>query len=255
MNRSSNGNSGNGRAKRTWARRVHRWLGLSVLLFVLLLSTTGIALNHTSAWRLDEIYVGWPWLLAAYGIDAPDPSASFAAGEHRVTLLGGRLYLDGRELARGFEALAGAAATEELLVIAAGAEVFLLTSAGELVERMDLSAALPAGISTVGLADGRVVVQSGDALFRFDESLVDLHAAPPTRASRVRWSTASTVPADELARIEDLYRGRGMTLERVLVDLHSGRIVTRFGAWLMDFVAVLLIVLSFTGLTMWRRRK
>lgn len=255
MHRSSTGNNGNGAAKRTWVRRVHRWFGLTALVFVLLLSATGIALNHSSAWRLDDTYVVWPGLLAAYGIEAPDPSASFAGGAHRVTLMGGRLYFDGRELARGIESLAGMVATEQLLVAAAGAEVFLLARSGDLVERMDVAAALPRAISAVGLADGRVVVQSGDALFRFDENLLNLEAASPPDTSSVRWSTSSAVPPDELARLEDLYRGRGVTLERVLVDLHSGRIFTRFGALLMDLVAVLLITLSVTGLMMWRRRK
>lgn len=254
MNRPSNGINGGAAARRTWFRRVHRWSGLAALLFVLLLSASGIALNHTSAWRLNERYVAWPWLLDAYGIEAPPPAASFAEGKHRATLLGGRLYLDNRELARGIERLTGMAATEGLLVVAAGTEVFLLTASGELVERMDVTAALPAFITAVGEADGRVAVQSGNTLFRFDENLMSLQAAPRSQHSSIRWSTSSAVPADELARLEDLYRGRGITVERVLVDLHSGRIFTRVGPLLMDLVAVLLIGLSVTGLMMWLRR-
>ena len=254
MNRSSSGNNGRAPGKRTWTRRAHRWFGLAALVFVLLLSTTGIALNHTSAWHLDDTYVGWPWLLDAYGIDAPRPSASFAAGEHRATLLGGRLYVDGRELARDIETLAGIAATGESLAVATGTEVFLFAESGDLVERMDLSTALPAPIAAMGLVNGEVAVQSGSALFRFDRNLLNLQSAAAVPEDTVRWSAPSAVPPEKSARLQDLYRGRGITVERVLADLHSGRIFTRFGPLLMDLVAVLLIGLSITGLMMWLRR-
>lgn len=52
MNRSS---TNNGAAARTWVRRLHRWAGVVALVFVLLLAATGIALNHTDEWRLDQI--------------------------------------------------------------------------------------------------------------------------------------------------------------------------------------------------------
>ena len=254
MNRSSNRNS-NGVARATWLRRVHRWIGLTALVFVLLLATTGIALNHTSAWRLDETWVDWAWLLHAYGIDAPRPTISFAADGTRATLLGGRLYVDGREVARSIETLVGLAATGERVVVAAGNEVFLLTASGDLVERMDLASVLPAAITEVGLAEGHVVLRTGAGLFRFDDELLNVQPAPDLRQNGVQWSEQSAVPADESARLQNLYRGRGVTVERLLADLHSGRIVPRFGALLMDLVAVLLIGLGITGLLMWLRRR
>lgn len=254
MNRSRNRNNGRAAGKRTWTRRVHRWSGLAAAVFVLLLSVTGVALNHSSAWHLDDTYVAWPWLLDAYGIEAPRPSASFAVGEHRATLLGGRLYFDGRELAKGIETLAGIAATGRLSAVAAGREVFLLAESGELVERMDLAAALPAPIAALGVVDGRVALRSGDALFRFDENLLNLEAAATLQGDTVHWSAPSAVPPKKLARLRDLYRGRGITVERLLADLHSGRLFTRFGPLLMDLVAALLIGLAITGLMMWLRR-
>ena len=254
MNRSPSGNNGGAPARRAWLRRVHRWFGLVALLFVLLLSATGIALNHTSAWQLDERYLRWSWLLDAYGIDAPEPTASFAAGEHRATLLGKRLYMDGRELARGIEMLAGTVATGEFVVVATGYDVFVLTATGELVERVSLDETLPATIAAVGIAGDRVILQSGSAVFRFDEQLVQPEPWTADVPAGVRWSVSTPPAPGEIAAIEDLYRGRGVTVERLLTDVHSGRVFARFGPLFMDAVAVLLILLSLTGLLMWMRR-
>jgi hypothetical protein len=42
--------------------------------------------------------------------------------------------------------------------------------------------------------------------------------------------------------------------ERVLFDVHSGRLFGRYGPWLMDIMAVLFVVLAVSGLVMARRR-
>ena len=47
------------------------------------------------------------------------------------------------------------------------------------------------------------------------------------------------------------YRGRGLTVERVLADVHSGRIFARAGTLIMDAVAVFMIVLSLSGFVLW----
>lgn len=254
MNRSRTRSNGGALARWAWLRRVHRWVGLVALLFVLLLSVTGIALNHTTVWQLDERYVRWSWLLVAYGIDAPPPAASFADDGHRATLLGRRLYFDDRELARDVDELKGAVATGELAVVATGSVVFILTASGDLVERMDLAETLPAAIAALGLADERVIVRSGDALFRFDDALLNVEPWSGDAAGRVAWSTATPIGEDDLASIQALYRGRGVTVERLLTDLHSGRLFTRFGTLLMDAAAALLILVSLTGLLMWMQR-
>jgi hypothetical protein len=241
-------------AKRSWVRRLHRWLGITALAFVLLLATTGIALNHGDAWRLDERYLDWGWVLAAYGMNAPAPDASFADGGHRATLLGGRLYFNGVEIARDVASLAGVVYAGEIVVVAVDTEAFLLTPDGALVERMALDGRLSAAIEALGRAGQRVVLSSGGKLWRFDAALANVEPWPESAAADVRWSAATPVAADQLAAIRDLYRGRGVSVERLLADLHSGRIFTRLGALVMDAVGVLLILLALTGLVLWRPR-
>jgi hypothetical protein len=46
-------------------------------------------------------------------------------------------------------------------------------------------------------------------------------------------------------RLVETYRGKGLPLERVLLDIHSGRIL---GAWGVDAVSVLFLGLVLTGL-------
>ena len=54
--------------------------------------------------------------------------------------------------------------------------------------------------------------------------------------------------------ISQAYLGEGLPLERILLDLHSGRLFGKIGVYVMDSAAVLMIVLTVTGLLIWIRR-
>ncbi|HSM29195.1 MAG TPA: PepSY domain-containing protein [Woeseiaceae bacterium] len=236
---------------RIWLRRGHRWLGVVLVFFVLLLAISGIALNHAEAWGLDRRYLGWSWLLDAYGIEAPPPSASFADGGHRATLLGGHLYFDGVDIARDVEALSGLAVLDPLALVATSDRAFILTTSGKLVQSIDVAAELPSAVARVGRAGGVAVMESGGRLYRSDPEITVFEPWEAAPQERIWWSSATSPGAADLEVLQRLYRGRGLTVERVLADLHSGRILAIFGTLLMDLVAVCMIVLSLSGLIMW----
>lgn len=241
-------------AKR-WIRRCHRWIGVGVSLFLLLLATTGIALNHVDDWRLDQRYIDWPWLLDAYGVHAPEPAASFADLEHRVTLIAGRLYFDGRPVADETSALTGLVVAGAMAVAGLDDAVLVMTTSGEIVEYIDLSSQLDVPIDRIGKLGNAVVIESGGTLLISDADITGF-AAPPilSQEEPLVWSRASVPSGDEMSVLAELHRGRGITAERFLADLHSGRVFSAMGRLFMDFVAILLIVLSVSGFILWTRR-
>ncbi len=52
-----------------------------------------------------------------------------------------------------------------------------------------------------------------------------------------------------------LYRGKGLSLERLLLDLHSGRLLGNAGVYIVDVAALLFIFLALSGSWMWWRRR
>jgi hypothetical protein len=222
-----------------------------LVFFVLLLSVTGIALNHASDWGLDRRYLAWSWLLDAYGIEAPPPTASFADGGFRATLLGERLYFDGREVAEDVSGLSGIAALGPLVLVGAERRVYVFTTAGDLVQAIDAGVELPGPIERVGRAGNRALIRSDGRLFRSDPDITGFEPWDGDLQDGLRWSAATPPEAAQLETIRANYRGRGLTVERVLADLHSGRIFAVTGTVIMDVVAVCMIVLSISGLLMW----
>jgi len=234
-------------------RQGHRWLGAIAALFVIVLSVTGITLNHSSAWQLDRRYVSWSWLLDAYGIVAPEPTMAFADAEHIGVLLGQRLYMDGIEVAQAINDFAGLSRAGTMVVLAADRSLLLATPGGELVDRIDLSSRLPAPIERIGRSGDTVVISSRNMLFRSDAEISHVEPWDATGDEAISWSAPVVPSASLLAQLDELYRGRGLTWERLLADVHSGRVFRLAGVWFMDIIAACLVILSITGLVFWVR--
>jgi len=67
----------------------------------------------------------------------------------------------------------------------------------------------------------------------------------------VHWSASGDIPKDLVEQLLILYRGKGLPLERVILDIHSGRILGQAGVLLIDFMAVLFLLLAMSGAWMW----
>ena len=241
------------RNPRVWLRRGHRWLGLAAVFFVLFLSTTGIALNHSADWGLDRSYVESGWILDAYGVSAPAPTVSFAVGDLRVTQLGSRIYLGDSEVPQEVDAVVGLVALGPLAVVAVPDGVLVLTVEGDLVERIDLAGEMPGPVERLGRSMGRPVVASRDSFLIGDAEVTGFASLSDPAGLDIDWSSASEPDASEVAVLQQLYRGRGLTVERLLVEIHSGRILSAAGPWLLDIVGIGLIILSLSGIVVWLR--
>jgi len=234
-------------------RRLHRWLGLTCIVFLLILSITGVALNHSDELGLERRFLGSSWLLDWYGFNVPEPAASYAVEQQRVSLVGNRLYLDATEAARGIRELTGAISWDGLIVATTSESLLYLSADAELVDRLEVGSELPGSIQNSTVDAGRLLLRSEGRVFEYIES--SLSAVVLEDASGgVVWSAATPVPAELLAEIHLSYRGPGLSVERLLYDLHSGRWLAGAGVWIMDGVAVLIIILSVTGFVLWRRR-
>lgn len=242
-------------ARVRWFWTWHRRFGIAVALLVLILSLTGLTLNHTDSLRLDERFVTARWLLDWYGMEAPETATSHAADDRWVTLLGDRLYLDRQVLAGHFNQFAGAVAYGELLAVAADDEVMILTDDGQLVDKLGAESGVPAGFDAIGLrGDGSLVLQARDVLYSTAVDTLEWTRLGEN-GTDVRWSVPVSLPSAELEVLRSDFRSRMLSMERVLLDLHSGRIVGPWGIFLMDAAAILLLLLAVTGSWLWFKRR
>lgn len=231
----------------------HRYIGLAAAAFVIVLSVTGLLLNHTGALGLDSIRVTSPAVLDWYGVRAPDKLLAYRAGAFTVIEAGERIYLAQGQLPDARGPLHGAVEQNGLVVIALADQLWLLTPDGELVERLDTAAGVPPDILAVGqTGDGALAVRTAHGSFRTDADLLTWTA---TGSDGIAWATSVAPAAEQVNSVNRAWRGEGLPLERVVLDLHSGRILGNAGVYLMDGAALLFLVLAASGVWLWLKRR
>jgi hypothetical protein len=231
----------------------HRYIGLAVALFVIVLAVTGLLLNHTDEIGLDSIQVSSPALLDWYGIHAPADVRAFDTGALTVAELNGQLYVNNVHMPNIEGTLIGAVAFNELVVAATENQLVLLTPTGELVERMDSSTGIPSGIQAIGIGNnGLPVISTRQGDYLGDAGLMRWTGVPAVNA---RWAMPATLDKAARQSLDNAWRGNGLPLERVMLDLHSGRILGHWGVYLMDAAAILFLLLSISGVWLWIRRR
>ncbi len=228
----------------------HRRLGLTAAAFVLLLSVTGLMLNHAGALRLNETKIESAWILSLYGMQGVGGDAhAFDIEQHTASWAGGWVFLDQTPLVGAVATLRGAVGSNGLIVLAAPREMLLFTDEGELIERF-LPSSFGAEIDALGTTTSGPIARVGSRLFA---SGPDAAVWTEVRedASEILWSTKTPVPEELVSALNYHLRGEGLPLYRIILDIHSGHIISEIGVLLMDGAAILLIALSLTGIWIW----
>ena len=246
----------NRKPKKLTAFLWHRRVGLLVFTLVIILAITGIMLNHTEQFKLDESYVDNHLLLSWYGIDPVDEPVSYKVAknktQHIISAWQHKLFFDDIAIADLEQNMHGAIAAEQFIVVALDSAIILLSYEGEFIERISTSLSFD-HIQRLGMKYKRPVIETSYPLYYMaDEHILDWDVIIN---DDVEWTIPYTLNSAEREKLLIAYRGNGLQLERVILDLHSGRIFGHYGIYLMDAAAIALLWLSLSGLWVWNSRR
>lgn len=229
----------------------HRRFGLAAIILVIILAITGIMLNHTESMKLDETYIDSALILNWYGLEPTGEPISFNVGKHKVSQLEHQLFFDNKIIASNKQILRGAVQSERFIVVAFDSELLLLAENGDFIDRIPMSASF-SNIQRLGIKYSRSVIETDGLIYYMaDEHILDWDLIIN---ENIKWSQPVGLDSTEKEKLEQAYRGKGLTLERVVLDLHSGRIFGQSGVYLMDAAAIALLWLSISGFWIWWQR-
>jgi hypothetical protein len=228
--------------------KLHRYIGLSSAIVLLMLAVTGIALNHTDELKLDSQMIQSEAILDWYKIKPPENIKSFATKNHWISQINQWLYFDHSVLLKNENSLIGAIETDDFIVAALNNSLLLLSLEGELIEQMPLSK-----IKKIGSAHQQnIAINSGEDIKISDDGLLSWH---PYNKEQVQWSKRAQTPESISHDIKKNFRSSILPLERVLLDLHSGRLFGTAGVIIVDISGIFLIILALSGCAIWLKHK
>ncbi len=230
----------------------HRYIGISVSVLVIILSITGLLLNFSDSLKLNRSYVGTSWLLKHYNI-GNFPVVSFKTNHQIVSQASGFVYLDGNYVLNLSESLVGVINLTPNLLLATDSSLLLVDSDGQLIDEIGKYSGLPEsplGISIT--AQGHPVIRGVNTYWKGSETL---SAWQPLEGPHPKWIAPVDTPKTINSNIQNHARSHEIHLERVMLDLHSGRLFGSWGQNIMSIAAALFIILAATGLVIWLRKK
>jgi hypothetical protein len=189
-------------------------------------------------------------LISLYSNQTATAPRYFSAGDGTISQVNERLFYNTEPLWQTREPLVGVTANEKYITLAFSNELALLSHDGELLEHINY---LPRQITTVDRIghddNGRFVLQGDDTTVIAAADMLSWQGLQGDSA--ITWSRpleAGEV-TDKPALPDRQYPE--LTWERLLLDLHSGRILGTWGPYLMDTMALAMVFLVFTGLWRW----
>lgn len=228
----------------------HRHIGFVISLFVIILSVTGILLNHTEDLELDSNYVQSELLLKWYGIKNPNIT-SYSVGKNWVSHATNKIYFNAKLIEEN-SAMLGAVFTENFVAVATLNKIILLSHNGEKIETLDSTTGIPNNIKALGInAKSQLFIKTNVAVHQSNNDVTEWRIS---NDKNITWAKTSPLPRDLKNSLNTLFRGKGLSKERVILDIHSGRILGKAGTLIMDLSALLLIILSLTGIWMYVKR-
>lgn len=240
-----------------WRLRLWRWhrrIGVALALLILLVSVTGIFLNHVHELGFDRQPIQVRALLSLYGVERPSP-VNFALGDNWISGNENQLYLNATPWQHCAGMLTGAVTIADNWLIACERELLLTTTSGELIERIGANFGLPLPVTALGYCDEQPCLLNQQQHFVIDT--VQLNWQRIT-SDHFLQTLPTSLPAGLMEKLAPHLWSNDITWERVLLDLHSGRLFG-LGPWLADILALLLIALAISGLVVWwsgkRKRK
>jgi len=232
----------------------HRRLGLASTLFILLLVLTGVAINHSDDFGLAQTPVTQAWILDYYGIPAPAHVAQFAGLDHAnlpaLYITDNLLWQGQRAIFEGSQTLISASYAANMLVAIDAQQLYLFDAAGHLQETQNSSTGLPSDLLALALRGDRVWLKTETGVYQADEQLIEWQVVMPNKA--ITWLIPN--PRVDAEFIQHA-RSANLDWQRVMLDLHSGRLFGALTVWLWDLFALALLLVSLSGFWIWYKQK
>lgn len=230
-------------------REWHRRLGILAAFFLIFLSVTGIALNHTDLLKLAHKSITNDWLLNQYNINPPKDIRFYH--QNQLVVTNNFVWFNKHLLTEATNTIVSMGKFKQFFLIATTHDLYLYNEVGKLVDKIDSTAGLPKSITALGIDEDNIFINTVNGYYQTDSNFLIWKSITPIKEPS--WFEPSQAEKKDIVLASTWYRSKFLTWERIIVDAHSGRIFGIFGVIFMDITAILLILLSLSGIYIWVR--
>lgn len=229
------------RKLRFFLHRWHRRLGLAAAVLIVMVSITGVLLNHTGSFQLAKHYPQSAFWLWPY---AQDANHGIVLDDVVLQQTVDAVLLNDEPILPCEPPLISAVSTEQDTLWLLCRRNILLLQHHQLIEAIEHSL-LGANINHLAKTDHEVVIRDGDQWFVLDT--LSMQTGNPVSAP-LELPKIDVLPAA-------LQRNHSISWQKIMQDLHSGRFFGDVGVFVIDVAAIILLMLALSGFWIWYSRR
>ena len=198
--------------------KIHRFLGITLVIFLLILSITGTLLQHAEDFGIRTKFIPSSLASNLYNIKSCTV-ASIKLENKWISLCDSNLYFQENKIINNINSINAFFKKNSNYIIQYNkSHEIMLSEAGVILDMKHLDKVSTSRLKKIKLRN-------------------------------------DIAPENLRKKIKDISLSKTITYERVAVDLHTGRLIGIVGITLVDLVTIGLIILSFTGTYSWLRHK
>lgn len=225
-------------------RKFHRWLGLLASLWLLLLATTGLLIQHSEQWQLNKKFITHPFILESYGIGTQ--FIAFNHNDHQLVQIDGRLIEDSIVTIKLSDNINSAIYYQSNWIVTTNTQIHWLDATGQIIQSIDVLDGLPLPIDNIGINNNNLFILSNKHVYNLN-TLKNINIPYDS----INWSQAISDSQLKKESIQ-LTSSNYLSYEQLLFDLHAG--ITTPSIF-NDMAAIALIILSLSGIYLFFRKK
>ena len=247
-------------------RKWHRRIGITLAIFLLNLSITGIILNHYEVLSLHTKMIKSSWLLDWYGVKYPEKISCItlliSKVETKFCNVDNIIYhIDKlnriRELTHNQGNLINVYSNSPEFILVTSHSVIIFDEKFNLVDSIDIVEERFSSISSSLYFENQLFLQTEKQSLLLELTSFDIH-----ETNDIHWPSNKSTQT-KVYQLKDktikqsvgqAYRQKQISQLKFFQDLHSGQLFFRTGKLLTDLVAILTIFLVISSLITWRRR-
>lgn len=237
------------------SRKLHRIIGISSFIFLLIFAITGLLLQHTSWLHLDQKYVPASLSKFLYGTIVHE-TIDYETDNHWISQAGSFLYIDGHPVPYiELNNLQGVVENETYIWVVGDNKLWVLSKQGEIIDELSFLGGLPDIATKIGRNhEGAIVIGGLRNDWLINEDIRDWQVYRRTQVSWALPARNLNMPKHIKESVLVHVNNHLINWERVFLDFHSGRLFGIVGVVIADMAALLLLFLSATGIFLWIKR-
>ena len=235
--------------------RWHRRIGLILGLLIVLLAVTGILINHTHSLKLSSVRLNNSLLLSWYGLENDDPIKAYGfslGNDNWFSQFNNQLYMNHAPITECASPLHGAVEYQQYYLALCQDQLLLLTRSGDVLETITPAFGLPADVRSITNTNYMLYLLTSSGILTFNPDTLTASIEPDQNIHQ--WPEQKQLPDYLQEAIYEEIKA-SITLETLLLDIHSGRILGNFGVYLTDLAGIMICLLALSGLWAWLNHK